>query len=111
MLGEILRGLRGDVRRAAESSGLLGALSPRELDVIMSMAEGKTASQIAADLTISADTVRTHTRRIFSKLDVHSSLEAVSVARAAGLRPARGPAAGGRQRSAAPLRPVALGPG
>jgi|GEM_PF-521649 two-component system nitrate/nitrite response regulator NarL len=89
MLGEILRQLRGDVRRATESSDLLGSLSPRELDVMISMAEGKPGHQIAADLMISADTVRTHTRSIFSKLDVHSRLEAVSVARAAGLRTSR----------------------
>jgi len=108
MLGEILRELRADVRRAAVSSDLLSALSPRELDVMASMAEGKPGSQIAADLTISADTVRTHTRSIFSKLDVHSRLEAVSVARAAGLRPAKhAPAAS--QPSVVPLQPAAAG--
>ena len=35
---------------------------------------------------ISADTVRAHVRNIFAKLDVHNRLEAVRVARAAGLR-------------------------
>jgi DNA-binding NarL/FixJ family response regulator len=109
MLGEILRELRGDIRRAAESSDLLSALSPRELDVMASMAEGKAGSQIAADLTISADTVRTHTRSIFSKLDVHSRLEAVSVARAAGLRPAK--AGAGSQRPVVPLQPATAGAG
>jgi len=48
--------------------------------------DGKRGSQIAADLMISTDTVRTHTRSIFAKLDVHSRLEAVRVARSAGLR-------------------------
>ena len=39
----------------------------------------------------------THTRSIFSKLDVHSRLEAVRVARAAGLQLAeRSPVTGGR---------------
>ena len=52
------------------------------------MAKGKRARQIAAELMISADTVRTHTRSIFGKLEVHSRIEAVSVAWAAGLRPA-----------------------
>jgi hypothetical protein len=41
---------------------------------------------------ISADTVRTHTRSIFGKLEVHSRIEAVSVAWAAGLRPPDAPA-------------------
>jgi NarL family two-component system response regulator LiaR len=50
------------------------------------MMDGKAGGQIATDLTISADTVRTHIRNIFAKLDVHSRLEAVRVARMAGLR-------------------------
>jgi DNA-binding CsgD family transcriptional regulator len=40
-------------------------------------------------LSISTDTVRTHIRNIFGKLEVHTRLEAVKVARAAGLAPAR----------------------
>lgn len=87
MLGEILRGLRDDVRRAREDGDPLDVLSPRERDVLASMAEGRRGRQIAEDLMISTDTVRTHTRSIFSKLDVHSRLEAVRVARAAGLGP------------------------
>jgi two-component system, NarL family, response regulator LiaR len=87
MLGEILRELRADVSRAKEHEDLLDALSPRERDVLLSMMDGKRGRQIAEDLLISTDTVRTHTRNIFAKLDVHSRLEAVRVARAAGLRP------------------------
>ena len=87
MLGEVIRSLRDDVETARESSNLLDTLSPRELDVLTSMAKGKRARQIAAELMISADTVRTHTRSIFGKLEVHSRIEAVSVAWAAGLRP------------------------
>jgi two-component system nitrate/nitrite response regulator NarL len=87
MLGEVIRSLRDDVETARQSSNLLDTLSPRELDVLTSMAKGKRARQIAAELMISADTVRTHTRSIFGKLEVHSRIEAVSVAWAAGLRP------------------------
>jgi DNA-binding NarL/FixJ family response regulator len=87
MLGEILRELRADVSRAKKHEDLLDALSPRERDVLLSMMDGKRGRQIAEDLLISTDTVRTHTRNIFAKLDVHSRLEAVRVARAAGLRP------------------------
>jgi DNA-binding NarL/FixJ family response regulator len=86
MLGEILRELRADARRASEQDGCLGMLSRREREVLLAMMDGKPGGQIAADLTISADTVRTHIRNIFAKLDVHSRLEAVRVARAAGLR-------------------------
>jgi two-component system, NarL family, response regulator LiaR len=85
MLGEILRGLRADVTRARQDTGALPMLSPRERDVLRRMTEGKHGRDIAQDLMISTDTVRTHIRNIFAKLDVHSSLEAVRVARAAGL--------------------------
>jgi DNA-binding NarL/FixJ family response regulator len=86
MLGEILRQLRDDIRRAREHDDLLHLLSPRERDVLLSMMEGKRGRQIAHDMMISTDTVRAHIRNIFAKLDVHSRLEAVRVARAAGLR-------------------------
>lgn len=88
MLGEILRELRADIRRAREIGHSLDMLSPRERDVLLGMMEGKRGRQIAEDLMISTDTVRTHTRNIFAKLDVHSRLEAARVARAAGLDPA-----------------------
>ncbi|HEY7145794.1 MAG TPA: response regulator transcription factor [Streptosporangiaceae bacterium] len=92
ILGEVLRQLRDDIRRAGQESNPLDVLSPRERDVLASMVEGKHGQQIAAELLISPDTVRTHTRSIFSKLDVHTRLQAVRIARAAGLRPPERPA-------------------
>src|SRR5262249_5165885 len=86
MLGEILRELRADVSRALEHHDPLAVLSSRERDVLLSIMDGKRGPQIAADLMISTDTVRTHIRNIFAKLDVHSRREAVRVARSAGLR-------------------------
>lgn len=86
MLGEIMRELRADVSRAKDTSDPLAILSPRERDVLLSMMDGKRGRQIAEELLISTDTVRTHTRNIFAKLDVHNRLEAVSMALAAGLR-------------------------
>jgi DNA-binding NarL/FixJ family response regulator len=85
MLGEILRELRTDIS-GSKASHPLRMLSPRERDVLLSMMEGMRGRQIAENLLISTDTVRTHTRNIFAKLDVHSRLEAVSLAVAAGLR-------------------------
>jgi len=86
MLGEIIRALRADIGRAKDHTDPLDVLSPRERDVLLSMMDGKRGRQIAQDLMISMDTVRTHTRNIFAKLDVHSRLEAVSVALACGLQ-------------------------
>jgi NarL family two-component system response regulator LiaR len=85
MLGAILRELRADVGRAREQNDVLAVLSPRERDVLSGMMHGQRGRQIATELGISSDTVRTHTRNLFAKLDVHSRLEAVRVARAAGL--------------------------
>jgi NarL family two-component system response regulator LiaR len=104
MLGEILRELRQDISRA-QNAGSLDVLTPRERDVLACMVEGKRGREIAEELIISMDTVRTHTRGIFSKLDVHSRLEAVSVARAAGLRPREQAAAPSEQASPLPLLP------
>lgn len=86
VLGVVLRALREDVRLAGRRDGPLDVLSVREREVLRGMVEGKRGARIARDLAISTETVRTHTRSILSKLRVHSQLEAVSVASAAGLR-------------------------
>lgn len=85
VLGPVLRQLRADVRRAGERHGPLDVLSDRERDVLLGMVAGKRGGQIAGELMISAETVRTHTRSILSKLHVHSQIEAVSIACAAGM--------------------------
>jgi DNA-binding NarL/FixJ family response regulator len=53
-------------------------LSPRERSVLESMAKGLTYKQAADQLGISIDTLRTHVRRIYDKLHVQSSTEAVA---------------------------------
>ena len=50
-------------------------LSARELEVLDLFAQGRSANWIAENLTISKNTVRTHLRAIYSKLDVHSRQE------------------------------------
>jgi DNA-binding CsgD family transcriptional regulator/uncharacterized membrane protein len=47
-------------------------LSQRELEVLYLFAQGRSASWIAENLVISKNTVRTHLRAIYSKLDIHS---------------------------------------
>jgi len=75
------------------------------------MVSGMDRSGIAAKLHQSPNTVRTHIRSILSKLDVHSSLEAVTIARSAGLRPAERAGAGRRLRYIPPSRPPEWGEG
>ena len=82
-LGRVLEELRADVGRAQRRDGPLEVLTPRERDVLMCFARGRGAADIAAELGVSAHTVRTHTNKIFAKLGVHSRLEAVAIAREA----------------------------
>lgn len=86
-LGAVLRELRDDVRRARDCSARLDVLSHREREVLRHMVDGMPVSRIAVESVVSTTTVRTHVRSILTKLGVRSRLEAVSVARAAGLRP------------------------
>jgi two-component system, NarL family, response regulator LiaR len=86
-LGAVLRELRSDIRRARDHNERLEVLSQREREVLLRMIDGKPVSQIAVESLVSTTTVRTHVRNILAKLGVHSRLEAVRVARSAGLRP------------------------
>lgn len=52
-------------------------LSAREREILGQLAQGFRYKEIAAELSISIDTVRTHLRRIYEKLHVHSRTEAV----------------------------------
>jgi two-component system, NarL family, response regulator LiaR len=80
-LAEVLRELRRDVDRARAPRGPLHLLSERERDVLNCLAQGRSNKEIARALSMSGNTVRTHVRNIFRKLEVHSRLEAVRVAR------------------------------
>jgi DNA-binding NarL/FixJ family response regulator len=53
-------------------------LSPREESVLNCLAKGLTYKQIADQLDISIDTIRTYLRRIYEKLHVQSRTEAVA---------------------------------
>ena len=53
--------------------GELGALSPREREVLALMAEGRTNAAIARELVVTASAVEKHVSSIFSKLDLPAS--------------------------------------
>jgi DNA-binding CsgD family transcriptional regulator len=62
-------------------------LSARELDVLACVALGWTNAQVAKDLGISLETVKSYLRNITRKLVVRSRMEAVVTARRLGLLP------------------------
>ncbi|GAB2831645.1 response regulator transcription factor [Lentzea nigeriaca] len=96
-LGEVLRALRADVRRARERTGPLDTLSRREREVLASMVEGKRRAEIARELSVSTNTVRTHTHKILTKLGVRSSLDAIRIAMSSGMRPPSASRASGQK--------------
>lgn len=63
----------------------VGELSPREKEVLNALVEGLSYKMIAARLSISFETVRTHVKRIYEKLRVHNNTEAVAKALRYGL--------------------------
>ena len=71
--------------RAREPTPLREELSEAELRVVRYLPSNLKAPEIAAELFVSANTVRTHLRHIYAKLDAHSRGEAVARARELGL--------------------------
>ncbi|MFD7159090.1 LuxR C-terminal-related transcriptional regulator [Kribbella sp. NPDC059898] len=70
-------------------------LSNSEVRVLRYLPTNLTAPEIAGELTVSVNTIRTHMRHLYVKLDVHSRADAVKRARTLGLlAPSRVLAAG-----------------
>lgn len=55
-------------------------LTPREKEILTSLSKGNSYKLIASEFSISIDTVRTHIKKVYEKLHVHSQTEAVSKA-------------------------------
>ncbi len=64
--------------RVAPPAGHPAELSPREQEILGWLAQGFLIKEIADRLGIGFDTVRTHIRRIYEKLQVHSRAQAVA---------------------------------
>jgi NarL family two-component system response regulator LiaR len=60
--------------------GRLG-LSPREMEVLQLMAEGLSNQEIADRLFVSLNTIKTHSAKIFEKMDVRRRTQAVDLAK------------------------------
>ena len=68
-----------------EGRRLLAMLTPREVEVLVRVAEGEDTRGIAAGMNIAPSTARTHVQRVLMKLNVGSRLEAAALAARTGL--------------------------
>jgi LuxR family maltose regulon positive regulatory protein len=81
-LGPRLETLRGALSTGAGTSGpkltgLVDPLSDRELDVLRLLRSDLSGPDIARELHVSLNTLRTHTKNIYAKLGVNNRREAV----------------------------------
>ncbi len=60
---------------AWEELGCSFRLTPRELEIVRGIFDGRKESAIAADLGCSPATVHTHIRRLYAKMAVHNHVE------------------------------------
>jgi LuxR family maltose regulon positive regulatory protein len=73
-----------EIQPEASDTNWIEPLSDRELEVLQLLAEGLSRPEIANRLILSLNTIKTHTRNIYSKLGVNNQMQAVSKARALG---------------------------
>jgi len=85
MLTKALMYLSAGGPAATPEQEAIGRLTNRERDVLYGLMDGLSRTQIGELLKVSPNTVRTHVQSILSKLNVHSALGAVALARKAGV--------------------------
>jgi DNA-binding CsgD family transcriptional regulator len=62
-------------------------ISPRELDVLKEITAGRSNKEIAAQLNVSPNTVKTHVAQLFEKLGAKRRTDAIAKARELGIVP------------------------
>jgi DNA-binding NarL/FixJ family response regulator len=88
--------LDGFLRTKSENAGKeqrSARTTPREMQIVRLLAQGKSNKEIAAQLAITVRTVETHRAKIMLKLDLHSLADLIHYAIRQGLHDEAGPAA------------------
>ena len=86
LIGAVLKVARGerylsaDIEHLLEDDPPLPDLSPRQIEILESIARGLTNKEIAAQLEISLESVKSHIKIILEKLGAASRTEAASIA-------------------------------
>jgi two-component system, NarL family, nitrate/nitrite response regulator NarL len=80
---ELAAGLADQIRLRSESAA--PPLTPRELEVLRGFARGLSIPQLAGELFVAPSTIKTHTQRLYEKLEVSDRAAAVAKAMRLGL--------------------------
>jgi DNA-binding NarL/FixJ family response regulator len=107
LLSALLVHYEGDMKPPRDHRRI-SRLTQREEEILALMVDGSTQREIAQQLHLSVNTVRTHSHNLQKKLNVHSALAAVSAALQEGFRPSPEAGANGNEFRGRAVRP---GPG
>ena len=86
----VLAYFRGDTEPVRQPQPARPALPPsaltnRETEVLRRLAQGLTLAEVGKELTLSVNTVKTHVKNVYARLDVSSRIAAVDAARRMGI--------------------------
>lgn len=87
MSPNVARMVIASMQKKAASDENKYQLTPREKEILTALSEGTSYKTMAAQYFISLDTVRSHIKNIYGKMQVHNQLEAVTRARNEGIVP------------------------
>ncbi|MFJ5035917.1 response regulator [Streptomyces sp. NPDC088560] len=85
LIGRFAERVRPSAAPASPERERLKVLTPREHEVLLLISEGLSNAEIAIELVISHETVKTYVSRILTKLDLRDRVQAVVLAYRAGL--------------------------
>ncbi|MBG0786983.1 MAG: tetratricopeptide repeat protein, partial [Anaerolineaceae bacterium] len=86
-----LAAFRPGQKNPVNDLGNIDTLSHREMDVLKLLSEGLTNQEIAQKLFLSTNTIKSHSIKIYRKLNVNNRGQAVSKARLLGILPSQQP--------------------